>query len=95
MEERKTRAQRLTNVISKGGMDASGFPSSILPFLRSPTKRPKEVPLRGKRSWCKGFRWGRPQPEPRYIEAITQNPEQETTFLLMDAAGISVMMKKR
>lgn len=37
----------------------------------------------------------RPRPDPRYIEAITQNPELETSFLLMDEAGIGVTMKKR
>lgn len=36
-----------------------------------------------------------PRPDPRYIETITQNPELETMFLLMDAAGIGVTMKKR
>lgn len=36
-----------------------------------------------------------PRPDPGYIEAITQNPELETLFLLMDGAGISVTMKKR
>lgn len=37
----------------------------------------------------------RPNPDPRYIEAITQNPELETSFLLMDEAGIGVTIKKR
>lgn len=36
-----------------------------------------------------------PRPDPRYIEAITQNPELETAFLLMESAGIGVTMKKR
>lgn len=36
-----------------------------------------------------------PRPDPDYIEAITQNPELETLFLLMDGAGLSVTMKKR
>jgi predicted O-methyltransferase YrrM len=36
-----------------------------------------------------------PPPDPRYIEAITANPELETTFVLMDGAGIAVTMKKR
>jgi caffeoyl-CoA O-methyltransferase len=36
-----------------------------------------------------------PPPDPRYIEAITTNPELETTFVLMDGAGIGVTLKKR
>jgi len=36
-----------------------------------------------------------PRPDPQYIEAITQNPELETAFLLMESAGIGVTMKKR
>jgi predicted O-methyltransferase YrrM len=36
-----------------------------------------------------------PPPDPRYIEAITTNPQLETTFVLMDAAGIGVTLKKR
>jgi len=36
----------------------------------------------------------RPPPDPRYIEAVTTNPELETTFLLMEGAGIGVTLKK-
>ncbi|MDZ7692965.1 MAG: class I SAM-dependent methyltransferase [Balneolaceae bacterium] len=36
-----------------------------------------------------------PDPDPRFIEAITQNPQLETLFLLMDGAGMGVTMKKR
>ncbi|GIW87163.1 MAG: hypothetical protein KatS3mg108_1487 [Isosphaeraceae bacterium] len=36
-----------------------------------------------------------PPPDPRYIEAITTNPELETTFVLMEGAGIGVTLKKR
>jgi len=36
-----------------------------------------------------------PRPDPRYIEAITTNPDLETIFLHMDGAGIAVSMKKR
>ncbi len=39
------------------------------------------------------MRW--PAPNPDYIEAITKNPELETSFLLMEDAGIGVTMKKR
>jgi predicted O-methyltransferase YrrM len=37
----------------------------------------------------------RPTPDPRYIEAITKNPDLETSFLLMDGSGVGVTMKKR
>ena len=33
--------------------------------------------------------------DPRYLEAITTNPNLETSFLLMEGAGIGVTMKKR
>jgi len=36
----------------------------------------------------------RPAPDPRFIEAITTNPELETLFLNMHAAGMSVSLKK-
>jgi predicted O-methyltransferase YrrM len=37
----------------------------------------------------------RPPPDPRYVEAVTTNPDLETVFLLMDGAGVGVTMKKR
>lgn len=37
----------------------------------------------------------RPEPDPQYIEAITQNPDLESVFLFMDEAGLGVTMKKR
>jgi predicted O-methyltransferase YrrM len=36
-----------------------------------------------------------PRPDPRYIDAITKNPNLETLFVLMDGAGLSVTLKKR
>jgi len=33
--------------------------------------------------------------DPRYMEAITKNPNLETSFLLMEGTGIGVTMKKR
>ncbi len=36
-----------------------------------------------------------PSPDPRYIKAITTNPDLETIFLHMNAAGIGVSLKKR
>jgi predicted O-methyltransferase YrrM len=37
----------------------------------------------------------RPMPDPRYIEAITTNPNLETTFVMMESYGISMTLKKR
>ncbi len=37
----------------------------------------------------------RPAPNPDYVEAITKNPQLETSFLLMEDSGIGVTMKKR
>lgn len=36
-----------------------------------------------------------PTPNPRYLEAITTDPNLETSFLLMDGAGLGVTIKKR
>jgi predicted O-methyltransferase YrrM len=36
-----------------------------------------------------------PPPDPRYIHAVTTNPDLETIFLHMNAAGIGVTLKKR
>lgn len=33
--------------------------------------------------------------DPRYVEAITKNPDLETTFLFMDRSGVGVTLKKR
>ena len=35
-----------------------------------------------------------PNPDPKYIEAITKNPQLDTSFLLMDGAGVGVTLKK-
>ncbi len=37
----------------------------------------------------------RPTPDPRYIKAITTNPDLDTSFLLMEGAGVGVTLKKR
>ncbi len=37
----------------------------------------------------------RPAPDPRFIEAITTNPNLESIFLSMNAAGVAVTLKKR
>ena len=35
------------------------------------------------------------QADPRYIDAITKNPELETLFMAVGGQGLSVTMKKR
>jgi len=37
----------------------------------------------------------RPTPDPKYIEAVTKNPQLDTSFLLMDGSGLGVTLKKR
>jgi predicted O-methyltransferase YrrM len=37
----------------------------------------------------------RPAPNPRYLEAITTNPELDSSFVLMDGAGVGITLKKR
>jgi len=37
----------------------------------------------------------RPTPNARYIEAITSSPDLDTSFVLMEGAGIGVTLKKR
>jgi len=36
-----------------------------------------------------------PTPDPRYIEAITKNPNLDTSFIMMESFGISMTLKKR
>jgi predicted O-methyltransferase YrrM len=36
-----------------------------------------------------------PAPDPRYVKAITSNPDLETVFLNMHVAGVGVTLKKR
>jgi len=37
----------------------------------------------------------RPAPNPRYVAAITTSPDLDTSFVLMDGAGIGITLKKR
>jgi len=37
----------------------------------------------------------RPMPDPRYIKAITKNPDLDTSFIMMESFGISMTVKKR
>jgi caffeoyl-CoA O-methyltransferase len=36
-----------------------------------------------------------PMPDPRYLEAITTNPNLETSFIMMESFGMSMTLKKR
>ena len=36
-----------------------------------------------------------PKPDPNYLKAITEDPKFETSFLLMEGAGLGVTLKKR
>jgi len=36
-----------------------------------------------------------PEPDPQYLEAVTTDPNLDTTFVLMEGAGIGVTLKKR
>jgi caffeoyl-CoA O-methyltransferase len=37
----------------------------------------------------------RPAPNQRYVEAITTSPDLDTSFVLMDGAGVGITLKKR
>lgn len=37
----------------------------------------------------------RPMPDPRYIEAIANNPDLDTSFIMMESVGMSMTLKKR
>jgi caffeoyl-CoA O-methyltransferase len=37
----------------------------------------------------------RPMPDPKYIQAITTNPDLDTSFIMMESFGISMTTKKR
>ncbi len=65
--------------------DKSGYPDYLDKLL--PLVRPGGLVI--------AHNMNRPSPDPGYVEAITQNPELESVFLLMDASGIGVTMKKR
>jgi len=36
-----------------------------------------------------------PPPNPRYLEAVTTNPDLDTSFVLMDGPGLAITIKKR
>ncbi len=36
-----------------------------------------------------------PSPNPQYIQAITTDPNLDTSFVLMDGAGVGITLKKR
>ncbi len=37
----------------------------------------------------------RPAPNPRYVEAITTSVDLDTSYVLMDGAGLGITLKKR
>jgi len=37
----------------------------------------------------------RPRPDPRFIDAITQSPDLDTSFVMMESYGFSLSLKKR
>lgn len=65
--------------------DKAGYPDYLDKLL--PLVRPGGLVI--------AHNMNRPEPDPRYIEAITKNPKLESTFLFMDTAGFGVTMKKR
>ena len=36
-----------------------------------------------------------PMPDPRYLKAVTTNPDLDTSFLMMESFGFSMTLKKR
>jgi predicted O-methyltransferase YrrM len=65
--------------------DKPGYPDYLQKLL--PLVRPGGLVI--------GHNMRRPAPDPQYLKAITTNPDLETLFLNMHAAGIAVTMKKR
>jgi predicted O-methyltransferase YrrM len=65
--------------------DKPGYPDYLKKLL--PLVRPGGLIL--------GHNMHRPAPSEDYIQAITTNPDLETVFLNMHAAGIAVTLKKR
>ena len=65
--------------------DKPGYPDYLARLL--PLARPGGLIL--------GHNMHRPEPSPEYIKAITTNPQLDTLFLNMHAAGIAVTLKKR
>jgi predicted O-methyltransferase YrrM len=65
--------------------DKPGYPDYLKKLL--PLVRPGGLII--------GHNMRRPAPDPQYLKAITTNPDLETLFLNMHAAGVAVTMKKR
>jgi len=64
--------------------DKPGYPDYLAKLL--PLVRPGGLIV--------GHNMHRPAPSPEYIKAITTNPQLETVFLNMEAAGIALTLKK-
>jgi len=65
--------------------DKAGYPDYLAKLL--PLVRPGGLII--------GHNMHRPEPSPEYVRAITTNPQLDTVFLNMHAAGIAVTLKKR
>lgn len=65
--------------------DKSGYPDYLSTLL--PLVRPGGLVI--------AHNMNQPDPDPDYVEAITQNPNLESAFMFMDEAGLGVTMKKR
>lgn len=65
--------------------DKSGYPDYLEKLL--PLVRPGGLVIAHNMNY--------PEPDPRYIEAITQNPALESSFVFMEAAGMGITVKKR
>ncbi len=55
----------------------------------------KLLPLVRRGGLILGHDMHRPMPDPRYMEAITTNPDLDTSFIMMESYGISMTLKKR
>jgi predicted O-methyltransferase YrrM len=65
--------------------DKAGYPDYLAKLL--PLVRPGGLII--------GHNMHRPEPSPEYVRTITANPQLDTVFLNMHAAGIAVTLKKR
>ncbi len=58
-------------------------------------KLEKVLPLVRPGGLILGHDMHRPMPDPRYLEAITTDPDLDTSFIMMESYGISMTVKKR
>lgn len=65
--------------------DKSGYPDYLEKLL--PLVRPGGLVI--------AHNMNQPDPDPHYVEAITENPQLESAFVFMESAGLGITMKKR